>query len=172
MRNLPDLQILPLVLCLTLVATTPLAAWPSSGSNGRDDGRGPPEHSMALLIADTADARQLLLVAADAIEKEEWVTAELLLEQAWAVADQALRSEISFFWGYSLYRHGEEIVLANTSDAREEAERALGLFEKALVRLAASTHQMTEQVAEATNVYARSMEAIVSRPREPPLPRG
>src|SRR5690606_37819801 len=58
-------------------------------------------------------AQVLYGIGAEGIRSNSWAEAVTTLSSAHEFATGTLRSDISFFWGYALYKHGEEIARAN-----------------------------------------------------------
>jgi tetratricopeptide (TPR) repeat protein len=104
-------------------------------------------------------------MAADELRRERWSEAENLLQLAHGYASGQQRSEISFYWGLSLYRQGEAIARANTQGRADPARRALQFFQQAVPRLQASNNPQAAQVLSAARQYIENQEAIIQAAR-------
>lgn len=104
-------------------------------------------------------------LGARAIQAENFADAVTLLEPAHNYAAANRRSDISFFWGYALYKQGETIARANTQGDAAQAERALQFFRQALPRLQASSNAQAPAVIDASNQYIANQEAIIGAAR-------
>src|SRR5690606_11073374 len=104
-------------------------------------------------------------LGARAIQAENFADAVTLLEPAHNFAAANRRSDISFFWGYALYKQGETIARANTQGDAAQAERALQFFRQALPRLQASSNAQAPAVIDASNQYIANQEAIIGAAR-------
>jgi tetratricopeptide (TPR) repeat protein len=104
-------------------------------------------------------------MAAEELRRERWAEAASLLETAHGYAGGQLRSDISFFWGLSLYRQGEAIARANTQGRPDPARRALTFFQQAVSRLQASNNPQASQIVSAARQYIENQEAIIQAAR-------
>jgi tetratricopeptide (TPR) repeat protein len=104
-------------------------------------------------------------MAGEELRRERWSEAANLLEMAHGYATGQLRSDISFFWGLSLYRQGETIARGNTQGRPDAARRALTFFQQALPRLQASNNPQAAAVVSAARQYIENQEAIIQAAR-------
>jgi tetratricopeptide (TPR) repeat protein len=106
-------------------------------------------------------ARAIFSMASAPLNSGNYAEAANLLSMANNYATGSLKSEIGFFWGFSLYRQGEAIAKANTQGSAARAREALKFFQQALPLLQASNHQNAAQVAGASQQYIANQEAII-----------
>jgi tetratricopeptide (TPR) repeat protein len=106
-------------------------------------------------------AKVLFSMAGESIKANNFSEAAGLLESAHGYAAGSLRNEVSFFWGYSLYKQGEDIAKANTQGNVQRAQQALRFFQQALPLVRGSNHASAAQVAGAAQQYIENQEAII-----------
>lgn len=96
-----------------------------------------------------------------ALRADRFDEAAELLEKAHGHADQDRRAEISFYWGFALYKQGESIARANGGASAGRARAALGYLERALPLVQASTNPSAAQVLNAAQLYIANQHAII-----------
>jgi tetratricopeptide (TPR) repeat protein len=110
-------------------------------------------------------AQAIFGMAGDELRRERWSEAESLLGMAQGYATGNLRSEISFFRGFALYRQGEAIARANTQGRPDAARRALAFFQQAIPHLQASQNAQAGTVLSGARQYIDNQEAIIAAAR-------
>jgi tetratricopeptide (TPR) repeat protein len=100
-------------------------------------------------------------MGADGIRGENWADAATLLSSAHEYATGPLRSDISFFWGFSVYKQGEAIARTNAQGSAQQAQRALDFFRRAVPLLESSQHAQARQVLDGARQYIDNQEAII-----------
>ncbi|HET7276063.1 MAG TPA: tetratricopeptide repeat protein [Longimicrobiaceae bacterium] len=98
----------------------------------------------------------------EALSSNNFAEAAELLSTAHSYAEGDRKSEISFYWGYALYKQGESIAKANVQGNVADARRALALFERALPLVNASNNPQAATVADAARQYIANQQAIIS----------
>jgi tetratricopeptide (TPR) repeat protein len=106
-------------------------------------------------------AQVLYGIGARSIQSEDFAEAVTVLEPAYQYAAADRRSDISFFWGYALYKQGEAIARANQQGNAQQAQRALEYFRASLPRLEASSHAQASTVINGAQQYIANQEAII-----------
>ncbi len=107
-------------------------------------------------------AQVIFGMGGQALERNAFGEAAELLSMAHDYAEGEQRSNISFYWGYALYKQGEAIAKANTQGNVGDARRALALFQRALPLVSASNNADAAQVADAARQYIANQEAIIA----------
>jgi len=115
--------------------------------------------------AETGDrqtvAQVLYGIGAESVRSENWAEAASTLSSAHEYATGNLRSDIAFFWGFSIYKQGETIARANTQGNAQQAQRALDFFQRALPLLEGSQHAQAQQVIGGARQYVDNQQAII-----------
>jgi tetratricopeptide (TPR) repeat protein len=106
-------------------------------------------------------ANVLYSMGAEGIRSENWADAATILSSAHEYASGDLRSDISFFWGFALYRQGEAIGRANQQGAVQPAQRALEFFRRALPLVQSSRHAQAAQVTAGAQEWIANLEATI-----------
>ncbi len=106
-------------------------------------------------------AQTVFAMASGPLQAGNYAEAERLLDVARGYASGALRNQISFFQGFSIYRQGEAIARANTQGNVQQAQRAIEMFRRAIPLVEGSGHAQAGQVADAARQYIENQEAII-----------
>jgi tetratricopeptide (TPR) repeat protein len=106
-------------------------------------------------------AQVLYNLGAESIRSENWADAAATLSSAHNYATGSLRNDISFFWGFAIYKQGETIARGNTQGAAGPARQALEFFQRALPLLEASGHAQSGQVINGARQYIENQQAII-----------
>lgn len=110
-----------------------------------------------------ADVAQVVLsIGSEALNRNDFAEAADLFSMAYEYAEGSARNNISFYWGYSIYKQAEAIAKANTQGNVADARRALALFQRVLPLVNASTHADAATVADAARQYIANQEAIIA----------
>lgn len=97
-----------------------------------------------------------------AYQSDNFTDAVDLLSLAHGYASGNMQSDISFFWGVSLFRQGQAIAEANQQAADPgQAQQAINLFENARPRLQESNHAQAGSVLDATEQFIENQQAII-----------
>ena len=106
-------------------------------------------------------AQVLYNLGAEGIRAERWDDAAAALSAAHEYASGSLRNDVSFYWGFSVYKQGETIARANTQGNVQQARRALEFFQQAVPLLEASSHAQAGAVLSGARQYIENQQAIV-----------
>ena len=140
------MRALPLVLCLA-------AAGCSTASSGTPSSQRatPPVVS----VPDTVPVRVLMTRGTEALKSTQWAEAADLFSTAHQREPEGeLRSQIAFFWAYSLYKHAEELARENTSGDPAVAKQVMELMEQSRKLLQNREHPGRERILNAIDEYA------------------
>lgn len=108
-------------------------------------------------------AQVLYALGAREMAAENFAEAVSVLGPAYGYASGPSRSDIAFFYGYSLFRQAEGIARDNGSaQAAQPAREALALFQASLAPLQESTHASAAQVLAGSQAYITNQQAIIS----------
>lgn len=111
---------------------------------------------------DRANVAQVMLgLGSQAINANNFDEAVSTLSLAHEYAEGQQRNQISFFWGYSLYKQAEAIARANTQGDAGQARRALEIFQRVTPLVQGSGHNDAAAVLQATQQYVENQEAII-----------
>ena len=106
-------------------------------------------------------AQVLYNLGAESIRAERWDDAAATFSAAHDYASGDLRNNISFYWGFSIYKQGETIARANTQGNVQPAQRALEFFQRAVPLLEASSHAQSATVLTGARQYIENQQAII-----------
>ncbi|HEV2129535.1 MAG TPA: tetratricopeptide repeat protein [Longimicrobiaceae bacterium] len=110
-------------------------------------------------------AQAIFAMASGPLRANNYTEAANLLSMAHQYASGAMRNQISFFWGFSLYRQAEAIARANTQGNVAQARRAIELFQRSIPLVQGSGHEQAGQVVGAARQYIENQEAIIRAAR-------
>lgn len=110
-------------------------------------------------------AQAIFAMASGPLRANNYTEAANLLSMAHQYASGAMRNQISFFWGFSLYRQAEAIARANTQGNVAQARRAIELFQRSIPLVQGSGHEQAAQVVGAARQYIENQEAIIRAAR-------